>query len=192
VVTVENRPLPSWARRQEIRVGAVIAVAVAIALVVWLVAVRGGGSSKPKTTASIAPSAASPDRLRSLANDVGHPIYWIGRATGTTYELTKTPSGRVYVRYLSGGASVGTQDASFTFVGTYPFSDAYGALKSLAKKTTDKSFSAPGGGVAVYAKSAPTNIYLAYPGSSVQIEVYDPSPSHARELITSGRVAPVQ
>ena len=192
MVTVENRPLPSWARRQEIRVGAVIAVAVAIGLVVWLVAVRGGGSSKPKTTASIPPTAASPDRLRSLSKDVGHPIYWIGPETSTTYELTKTPSGRVYVRYLSGGAPVGTQNASYTFVGTYPFPDAYAALKSLANKGTNKSFSAPGGGLAVYAKSTPTNVYLAYPGSSVQIEVYDPSPSHARELISSGRVAPVQ
>jgi hypothetical protein len=192
-MTVEHRPLPSWARRQEVRVGVVIAVALAIGLVVWLIAIRGGGSSsKVKSSASIPPTAASPDRLRSLAKDLGHPIYWIGPAANTTYELTKTDSGRIYVRYLTNGVTVGTKNSSYTFIGTYPFPDAYKALQGLAKKSTDESFSAPADGLAVYAKSVPTNIYVAYPGSNVQIEVYDPSPSHARSLIREGRVAPVQ
>jgi hypothetical protein len=193
-MTVEHRPIPPRARRQEVRVGAVVAVALAIGLVVWLVAIRGGGgsSSKAKSSATIAPTAASPDRLRSLAKDVGHPIYWIGPAANTTYELTKTPSGRIYVRYLTNGVTVGSKSPSYTFIGTYPFPDAYKALQGLAKESTDKSFSAPADGLAVYAKNVPTNIYLAYPGSNVQIEVYDPSPSHARSLIREGRVAPVQ
>jgi hypothetical protein len=193
-MTVEHRPIPPWAQRQEVRVGAVVAVALAIGLVVWLVAIRGGGgsSSKAKSSASIAPTAASPDRLRSLAKDLGHPIYWIGPAANTTYELTKTDSGRIYVRYLTNGVTVGTNNRSYTFIGTYPFPDAYKALKGLAKKSADESFAAPADGLAVYAKGAPTNIYLAYPGSNVQIEVYDPSPSHARSLIREGRVAPVQ
>ena len=192
-MTVEHRPIPPWARRQEVRVGVVVAVALAIGLVVWLVAIRGGGSSSTaKSSATIAPTAASLDRLRSLAKDVGHPIYWIGPAANTTYELTKTGSGRIYVRYLTNGVTLGSKSSSYTFIGTYPFQDAYKALQGLAKKSTDKSFSAPASGLAVYAKSVPTNIYLAYPGSNVQIEVYDPSPSHARSLIREGRVAPVQ
>jgi hypothetical protein len=192
-MTVEHRPIPPWARRQEVRVGAAIAIAVAIGLVVWLVAIRGGSSSSSsKAPASIAPSAASPDRLRELAKQIGHPIYWIGPAANTTYELTKTPSGRVYVRYLTNGVAVGSKSPAYTFVGTYPFPDAYTALKALAKQRTDESFPAPAGGLAVYAKTTPTNIYVAYPGSNVQIEVYDPSPSHARSLVREGRVAPVQ
>jgi hypothetical protein len=190
-MTVEHRPFPPWAQRQEVRVGAVIAVALAIGLVVWLVAIRGGGSSRAKATASIAPSAASPDRLRSLAKDVGHPIYWIGPAANTMYELTKTPSGRIFIRYLTKGVAIGSP-TSYTFIGTYPFSNAYGTLKGLAKKNTDESFDAPAAGLAVYAKARPTNIYLAYPGSNIEIEVFDPSPSRARSLIRQGRVAPVQ
>jgi hypothetical protein len=191
-MTVEHRPIPPWARRQEVRVGAVIAVALAIGLVVWLVAIRGGGSSKAKATASIAPTAASPDRLRALAKDVGHPIYWFGPAANTTYELTKTPSGRIFVRYLTNGVAVGSNSPSYTFVGTYPFTNPYGTLKGLAKKSADESFAAPAAGLAVYAKDRPTNIYLAYPNSNVEIEVYDPSPSRARSLIREGRIAPVQ
>jgi len=183
--------MPHWARRQEIRVGAVIAVALAIGLVVWLVAINGGGSSKPKITA-IAPSAASPGQLRSLANDVGHPVYWAGPAAGTTYELTETSSGRIYVRYLPNGVPVGSSSARYTIVGTYPVDSAYNVLNQLARKSGESSFPAPRGGFAVYADSTPTNIYLAYPGTNVQIEVYDPSPRRARDLITSGRVAAVQ
>ena len=64
-------------------------------------------------------------------------------------------------------------------------------LKSLAKASGESSFDAPRGAIAVYSKSRPTNIYLAYPGSDVQIEVYDPSPAQARSLVASGRVVPV-
>ena len=191
-MTVEHRPTPSWAQRQEVRVGAVIAVAVAIGLVVWLVAIRGGNGSKGNNAATIAPTAASPDRLRQLAKDVGHPIYWIGPAANTTYELTKTSSGRIFVRYLTNGVSVGTQSASYTLIGTYPFTKPYKTLQELSAKSGEESFSAPASGLAVYSKDHPTNIYLAYPGSNVEIEVYDPSPSRARSLIREGRVAPVQ
>ena len=30
---------------------------------------------------------------------------------------------------------------------------------------------------AIYNRSTPTNVYFAYPGSNLQIEVFDPSPS---------------
>jgi hypothetical protein len=189
-MTVEHRPIPAWARRQEVRVGAVIAVALAVGLVVWLVAVRGG-SSKPKVT-SISPTAASPNRLHAVAKEVGHPVYWAGPATSTTYELTETSSGLIYVRYLPSGVSVGSSSARYTIVGTYPVANAYNVLNQLARKSGESSFPAPRGGFAVYAKSSPSHIYLAYPDEkNVQIEVYDPSPQRARSLISSGRVAPV-
>jgi hypothetical protein len=190
-MTVEHRPLPPWARRQEIRVGAVIAVALAIGFVVWLVAIRGGGSSKAKIT-TIAPTAATPERMREVAKDAGHPVYWAGPAANTTYELTETSSGRIYVRYLPRTIPVGSRSAAYTIVGTYPVPDAYKVLNGIARKGGESSFPAPHGGFAVYAKASPTNIYLAYPDlKDVQIEVYDPSPKRARSLIDSGRIAPV-
>lgn len=190
-MTVEHRPTPPWARRHEVRVGAVIAVALAIAVVVWLVAVRGGGSSKAKIT-SISPTAATPDRLRALAKDVGHPIYWAGPAENMTYELTETSSGRIFVRYLPESVPVGTSRSGYTIVGTYPVDNAYDVLNGLARKSGESSFPAPRGGFAVFGKETSTNIYLAYPDEkNVQIEVYDPSPKQARSLIDSGRIAPV-
>lgn len=191
-MTVENRPIPPWAQRQEVRVGAVIAVAVAIGLVVWLVAIRNGGGSSKSESGSIPASSASPGRLGSLAKDVGHPIYWAGPADNTTYELTKTTGGNIFVRYLPQGTPVGTQAADYTIIGTYAVKNAYNVLNELARKSGESSFPAPRGGFAVYARSSPSHIYLAYPDvKDVQIEVFDPSPSRARELINSGRVTPV-
>jgi len=105
--------------------------------------------------------------------------------------LTRTASGLVYIRYLPPGAKVGNPRADYTIVGTYPKKDALKVLQDLAKQPDEKSVPAPGGGIAVYATNAPTNVYVAFPGSDEQIEVFDPSAKRALRLVTSGRVAPV-
>jgi hypothetical protein len=194
VAANESNPT-AWARRPDVRIGAVIAVAIAVAFLVWLL-VRGGDSNssssgQTQTVPAIAPVAASPDRLRELSVEVGRPIYWAGPISNTTYELTRTSQDRIFVRYLPQGVSVGTKRADYTIVGTYPVTNAYGVLQALAKKEGETSFTAPNDGIAVYETSRSTNVYLAYPGSNVQIEVFDPSAERARALITSGQVVPV-
>ena len=134
---------------------------------------------------------ASPSRIRDLSVEVGRPIYWLGPEEGKVYELQRTSQDRIYVRYLPPSASIGTTKAAYPLVGTYPVPNAYNVLKSLAKTSGETSFTAPRDGIAVYSDSRPTNIYLAYPGSDQQIEVYDPSPGNARTLVASGRVVPV-
>src|SRR5215211_2188550 len=42
------------------------------------------------------PSAVTEDQLEDLAAELGHAVYWAGREAGATYELTRTPRGRVY------------------------------------------------------------------------------------------------
>lgn len=185
-----------WAHLSSVRIGAVVAIAVAAAFVVWLI-VRGHDDSSNTTTttsttvAAIGPVAATPAVLRSLSAKSDQPIYWVGPRPGQTYELTRTKSGRTYIRYLPPGAEIGNRRADYTIVGTYPTQDAQKVLKDLAKQSGEKSVTAPGGGVAVYSTTAPTNVYVAFPGSDVQIEVFDPSPGKALRLVTTGRVAPV-
>ena len=41
----------------------------------------------------------------------------------------------------------------------------------------------PGGGVAFQYKNRPTSVYLAYPGSDYQVEVYDPHAGRAGKLL---------
>jgi hypothetical protein len=189
---VNQRTVSPWARRPDVRIGAVLAVAALVALVVLLL-VRGCGSETPSQPlgTTIAPIAATPAQIRDLSVQIGRPIYWLGPMQDKAYELQRTTQDRIYVRYLPPDVRVGTSSAAYPLVGTYPVHKAYNVLKKLAKVSGEASFTAPRGGLAVYSRSRPTNIYLAYPGSDVQIEVYDPSSAQARSLITSGRVVPV-
>lgn len=186
----------SWARLPSVRIGAVVAIALGAAFVVWLL-VRGNDDSStasPTTTAatpSIGPVAASLARLHALSAKTGHPTYWVGPRRGQRYELTRTAGDRVFVRYLPAGVAVGNRRADYTIVGTYPTPRALKVLRNLAKQPGEKSAPVPGGGIAVYGISKPTNVYVAYPGSNVQIEVFDPSSTRALLLATSGRVVPV-
>ena len=190
-------PDTGWARLSSVRIGAVVAIALAAGFVVWLL-VRGNddssSSSKATTRATakpIGPVAATPAALRSASAEAKRPIYWVGPRSGQTYELTRTASGRVYVRYLPPGAKIGNRRADYTIVGTYPTPNALNVLQDLAKQPNEKSVPAPGGGIAVYATNAPTNVYVAFPGSDEQIEVFDPSAKRALRLVKTGRVAPV-
>jgi len=167
----------------------------ALALLACLAAGCGKKASPTTTVSAIgqkpAAKAASPAELRSLSDQLGHPVYWIGEQSGRTYELTRFNDGRVFIRYLPHGVAVGSRQALFTIVGTYPVPNAHGVLEKLAKKSGELSFTAPHNGLAVFNTSRPTNVYLAYPGSNLQIEVFDPSPDRARKLIMSGQVKPV-
>ena len=175
-----------------VRIGAAIAVAIAIAFVAWLL-VRGNDDGSKASTApsrSVRPPPAGAGSRRPRPRR-GIPIYWIGPKEGATYELTRTSNGRVFVRYLPHDVAIGARQPNYTIVGTYPVSNALKVLQELGKKPGESTFSAPHDGFAVYDGSHPTNVYLAYPGSNLQIEVFDPSPERARKLITSGAVAPV-
>jgi hypothetical protein len=203
-VVADGTTAPRSSRQMPIRLGAVVALAIAIGFVVWLV-VRGNGndnssSTTPKTSATTpaktTPSpretikAASPRSLRALARASGHPIYWAGRRPGVKYELTRVTDGRIYIRYLPAGAAIGTKHP-YPIVATYPVPNAYQAVRTAAKKTGAVTFHAPRGGLALYNQGAPTNVYLAYPGSKYQVEVFDPSPSRARQLVRSGTIRPI-
>ncbi len=181
------------------RIGAVVAIALAAALLVWLI-VRGNedsssssttGQTTTTTAAAARPVAATPAALRALADEVRHPVYWVGPRQNRTYELTRTSNGRIFIRYLPPDAEVGNRKANYTIVGTYPVESAHEVLQKLSSQPGEKSAPAPGGGLAVYSTSSPSNVYVAYPGSDVQIEVFDPSAKRALRLVTSGRVAPV-
>lgn len=170
-------------------------------LAVALLAVAGcGGSGKsspsttPTTTTTaakvtpIGPVAMSAATLLAFAQGPAGPIYWIGPAAGFAYELTRTNSGSVFVRYLPRGVHVGDKRAAFTTVGTYPYKNALAALKAVPHATTTNL---AGGGVLVSTAADPRSVHLAYPGVDYQIEVYDPVAGRARVIALSGRVRPV-
>jgi hypothetical protein len=170
--------------------GAVVAGALVVGLIAWLIFHDSGGgggeSAKPGE-----PQAATVGSLRALASQLGSPIYWAGPQSGEL-EVTNAEGGdRVYVRYLTGGAEIGDSRPDFLTVGTYAFEDPVKALKRQAKQPGGELATAPGGATVYVNKSRSQSVYLAYPGIEAEIEVFDPDPKTARDLVTSGQIVPV-
>jgi hypothetical protein len=168
-----------------VRIGAVIAVAIVIFLVVWLI-VRSNESSRN------GPSIASAGEIQQLAGSASPPIYWAGALPGRDYELTRTRTNSVYIRYLPSGAQAGDPRPSFLTVATYPQRDGFKAVSASTKEPKTVKRDLPNGGLAVYGKDRPSSVFLSYPGANYQVEVYDPSPGRALRFVTSGRIVPVR
>lgn len=183
-----------------VRIGAVIAVAAVAAFLVWYFAIRdtgndngGGGGGTNAAKNIVGPEAATQSDISDLAQKNGQPIYWAGDQPNTSdTELTQTADGNVYVRYLTGNASIGTPKPSYLTVGTYPFQNAIHAVDVISKEPGAKTYDVPGGGTAVQNSSSPTSVYVAFPDEKgYEIEVYDPDPATALKLVQSGAIQPV-
>jgi hypothetical protein len=172
-------------RRTQIRVGAVLALAAVAAFVIWLL-VRGDDGKTQKQSPSNA-RAVSEQTLRGLRSTLGRPIYWAGPRSGTTYELTQTKGGRVFIRYLPKGVEVGTSKPYLT-VATYRVKNAIAATERAARQSGSVRVQARDGAVAFYRRSRPTNVYLAFPESGAQIEVFAPSGKEAQRLVSRHRI----
>jgi hypothetical protein len=170
----------------QLRLGILIALGLATFLVGWLMLGRGDSSSPPTGA-----SASSESELRDFAKSASTPIYWAGPRENTTYELTRTTDGRVYVRYLPEGVKVGDPRPQFLTVGTYPRPTGFGELKRAAKAPGATSKKLSDGGIAVFSRGS-SSVYFGYPDGKYQVEVYTPSAGSARNLVLSGRVVPVR
>jgi hypothetical protein len=146
-----------------VRLSAVVVVLVAVGVIVWLEA----------------------------ATETGKPVYWAGPQPGTELELSRPSKDRTYVRYLTGGAEAGDPQPDFLTVGTYAFPNAVSALRKQSTQPGGVLASAPGGATVYFNRNAGQSVYLAYPGVDVEIEVYDPNPRRALQLVSSGQIVPV-
>jgi hypothetical protein len=175
-------------------VGAVIALGVAIGLGVWLGTRDEGNSSQPSANSAVGATGKtivpiSAGGLQTLVDALKRPIYWAGQEPAKTYELTRTADGSVYIRYLPKGVKLGSSRPLLT-IGTYPVQDAFAVTQNRADKRGSIRIPSKGA-VAFYNTKAPTSVYLAFPGSDFQVEVYDPSPAQARQLVRSGKIVAV-
>src|SRR5262249_47968090 len=151
--------------------------------VIWLVTESGGSGSKSASNTT-GPVVLSQSGLNTLATQFGQPLYWVGAKKGTMYELTQSPN-TFLLCYLPKGVKAGSSNA-YLSIGTYAMTDAYNRMKGLAGKPGTTAFDVPGGGIGLVNKSRPTSVYVGFPGSNFQIEVYDPKAAVARRLTESG------
>jgi hypothetical protein len=180
-------------QRRRLRLGAIIAVGIAIAFIAWLILKDGDDNKSNESAGGGGPVAASVADLRGLPTQVGHPVYWAGARSNetATYELSRTSNGNIYIRYLPRGVGVGVPKPDYLTVGTYPFKNPVKALKRLSKKPNTVTRQLKGGGLAVANQPGAQNAYFAFPGEDVQVEVFHPTPGRALQLTTSGRIVPV-
>jgi hypothetical protein len=165
-----------------LRLVVMLVLAVIVGAVIWP-AVRGGGS--PTTT-----SVVSEKGLQKLVANLGQPVYWVGPQTGVRYELDHRSNGQILVRYLSGTEKPGAAEA--LAVGTYPMTNAYGTTVALGKKKGWQKLDTGTGGVTAFINTVrPYSTFFALPGVDYQVEVYDPKPGFAAEIVKEGRAVQV-
>ncbi len=185
------RPAPIG--RPRVGIATVVALALATGFVTWMLLERGDSAQVPTATSTAVPAASSiatTDGLGALAGTRGRPVYWAGPREGVVYEVTENSQGYVYIRYLPSGSELGSPRPDYLSVATYPRPDAFANVEAAAKRPGAVSIGLVGG-LAVYDEASPTSIYVAYRGSSDQVEVYSPSASEARRVVESGQVRPV-
>jgi hypothetical protein len=186
--------------RRGLRVAATLILAAVVGVLVWLfVRNRQDDNAAPATTTAATERAgassvvrATPSRLATLARLSRRPIYWAGPKRGMKLELTQTPGGRIYVRYLPPHVKLGDRSGRYLIVGTYRVRDAYGAIQAAARERGAHRYRLRRRALAVYNDDSPTNVYFAAPGSRYQVEVYFPNPKRALALVESGAIRPVK
>lgn len=163
-----------------------VMVAVAISIVALISSRSRDGRFKLERGV---PTEASAGQLRGFATP-RRPVYWAGPSQSGMLEVTRTAKA-VYVRYLPKGVKLGDRAPNYLTIATYSVRNATANLRQAAQAPGAAQAKAPRGGIAVWRKSRPTSVYLAYPGVRYLIEVYDPSPRRARRLALGGKVTRV-
>jgi hypothetical protein len=185
-------PPPQKKRFSRPRLLAAIAAVIAIAIVLVVLALNGDDSkSTPSTSTRAEPVKADADALRKVAGVIGHPVYWAPGEQAATYEMTQTPDGRLYIRYLPDSVQIGDPRPNFLTIGTYPQKDAFASVQKGAKLAGAIKKELPGGGLSVAQADRPNSVFFAFPESTVLVEVYDPTAKRAETLVTSGAIRPI-
>jgi len=168
------------------------AASVGLLATALLLALLGGDNGGGESVSSrVTPRIVEVSELGEAEATVGHPIYWVGPQPDRRLELSVEPDGSVYLRYLPSGAAVGSSSGAYLTVGTYPVADAQAALRRTAASAGAGLGRVADGGIVLENPESAGSVYLAYPGSDLQIEVYDPAPGRAMELIEAGEIRPV-
>lgn len=172
-----------------------IGIAVAAVLFVLLLLSSDGEDSGSTDTVSTEAAAAAvqvvtESELLGAMEGVGYPVYWAGPRLGVKYEVSRPEEGRAFVRYLPKGEKAESAKPFLT-VGSYQQPDALASIRELGQKQGAVLVDVAGGGAGYSKGPEATSAYLAFPGVETQIEVYDPKPGKALDLIRSGAIVPV-
>lgn len=136
--------------------------------------------------------ALSEAELKSAVARLGSDVYWVGPLKDAKYALDVNEAGATFVRYLPNGEGIDDPTKKYLIVATYRVNAAYDAVRAAGNEQDGIGLMTADGAAVYYNKNASTNVYMAFPGQDFQIEVFDPSPGRALQLVnTSGLVRPI-
>lgn len=187
----KGRSQPEPLERRHALIGAGLAALVVIALVAWLLIDDNEPADSSGSTASAEARIVSVKALRAATGAQGTPVYWAGASAGSKLELSQPAPDRTYVRYLTGNVEAG-DPRPFLTVGSYRFENPTEALHNRGSEPGGVVASAPGNGVVYFDRTNPKSVYLAFPNTEVEVEVFAPEFKEALQLVTDGRIVPVE
>lgn len=177
----------------QIRVGAALAGVLVVALVLWIVLSDGDEPSQPNTVPQITGPRLDERALVQRTRSLDPRPYWVGPLDDHTYELTITPTGRTFVRYLPAGVNPGDPRPDFLTVATYPLrSSGLAALRRAGREKGAQTADLPGGARIVTNPAHPTSAFYARRGWEFEVEVYHPTPGEAMRLVLSEAVQEIR
>ncbi len=177
----------------KIWVSVLVTAMVTALLVFGAISLFSNGSSTSSTQSSEGQLALSEDELKSVVANLNSVVYWVGPLDNAKYTLDVTDAGAAFVRYLPNGEGANDTAKNYLIVATYRVNAAYDAVKTAGNEQDGIGLMTSDGAAVYYNKNAATNVYMAYPGQDLQIEVFDPSPGKALQLVnTTGLVKPIR
>jgi hypothetical protein len=177
----------------KIWVAVLISAMVTALLVFGATSLFSNNSSSSSSESSAGQMALTEAELKSVVVNLNSVIYWVGPLENAKYTLDVTDAGAAFVRYLPNGEGANDTAKNYLIVATYRVNAAYDAVRTAGNEQDGIGLLTSDGAAVYYNKNAATNVYLAYPGQDLQIEVFDPTPGKALQLVnTIGLVKPIR
>ncbi len=126
--------------------------------------------------------ALTQSQLENLVHDESITAYWAGPRPGYLYSIDITAKDRVFLQYIQANKNSSDVIANSRVIATYFDKDGFARTVAAASQSSNTGFRNPNGSVVFYAKNRNTDIYLAFPGKKIQIEIFDPLAGQALSL----------
>jgi hypothetical protein len=177
---------PTWTKRLAIQVAAGAAIAGALIGGGLTFAITSIGTSNVTAAgATLGQVALTESQLRDQVISNKLNAYWVGPMDGAKYSLISNANGQVFVRYLPNGQGLEDTNADYRVIATYPQSDAFSITKAAGNQANAISFTNADGAQVFYSKTYAANVYVAFPDSPYEIEIFDPKDGGALNLATN-------
>jgi hypothetical protein len=186
--------LEHWPKKFALKV-VVVGVALGVALGGSIFFVRDQIMGNQLTVAgqTLGQVAMTEAQLREVVAKNKLTAYWAGPETNALYSLVANSNGQVFVRYLPDGQGLSDTAAKYRVIASYPQANAYSVTQAAGNQANAISFINADGAQVFYSKNYATNVYLAYPESSSEVEIFDPGSGVALGLATtSGKIIQIK